>query len=98
LTKLGRVYRLRGLAIKGFRGLAIIDLMNRILPMTLECQVELLEEEFKENQKEGRDLKRRIAAIERLIIFQKSEAAEGEVEEPPPIDEPDRVSLEESSE
>jgi len=81
LSKLGRVYRLRGLAIKGFRGLAVIEVMNRILPMTLERQVELLEEELKENEKNGCDLKRRIASIERLIVFQKSEAAEGETEE-----------------
>ncbi len=98
LTKLGRVYRLRGLAIKGFRGLAVIDLMSRILPMTLERQVELLEGELKENEREGRDLKRRIASIERLIAFQKSEASEAEATESPTTEEPDTVSIEESSE
>lgn len=74
LTRLGRVYRLRGLAIKGFRSLAVIDVMNRILPMTLERQVELLKEELAENEREGRALRRRIASLEELIAFQQSEA------------------------
>jgi voltage-gated potassium channel len=102
LSKLGRVYRLRGLAIKGFRGLAVIELMNRILPMTLERQVELLEADLEENEREGRDLKRRIASIERLIAFQKSEAAgeatESEATESATTEEPDSVSVEKSRE
>ena len=76
LAKMGRVYRLQGLAIKGFRGLAVIEAMNRILPRTLERQVELLKEQLAENEKEGRGLQRRIVSIERLIAFQKSEATE----------------------
>ncbi|HJN07478.1 MAG: hypothetical protein QGH33_03455 [Pirellulaceae bacterium] len=81
LAKMGRVYRLQGLAIKGFRGLAVIEAMNRILPRTLERQVELLKEQLAENEKEGRGLQRRIASIERLIAFQKSEAIEGNATE-----------------
>ena len=94
LTKLGRVYRLRGLAIKGFRGLAVIEVMNRILPMTLERQVELLKEQLTENEREGRDLQQKIASIERLIIFQKSEAAEDDATEPATIEEPDTSNFE----
>lgn len=78
LTKLGRVYRLRGLAIKAFRAMAVVDLMNRVLPMTLERQLELLKEDLAENQRDGRDLQRRIAALESLIASQQADAATDE--------------------
>lgn len=74
LTRLGRVYRLRGLTIKAFRGLAVIEVMHRILPMTLERQVELLKEDLADHERHGRELRKKIASIEQLIESRRSEA------------------------
>lgn len=98
LTKLGRVYRLRGLAIKAFRGLAVIDVMSRILPMTLERQVELLKGQLAENEREGRDLRRRIASIERLIVFQQAEVQKRSATAEVVVHEPGAVGAENAGE
>lgn len=92
LTKLGRVYRLRGLAIKGFRAMAVVDVMSRILPMTLERQVELLKEDLAENERAARDLQRRIASIERLIVSRENKPAASEDPEEAAVPEPDAVA------
>jgi len=67
LTRLSRVYRMRGLAIRAFRGLAVFEVMNRLLRVTPERQIELLKEQLAETESEARDLRRRIASIECLL-------------------------------
>jgi len=64
LTKMGRVYRLRGLAMRVFRGVLLVELFRRVLWITPERRLRALREELREKELEADRLRREIAAVE----------------------------------
>lgn len=52
LSKIVRVYRLRGLAMRGLRALLILELFSRLLRTTPEQRIEKLMAEYREKQEE----------------------------------------------
>ena len=75
LTKMSRLYRLRGLAMRGFRALLLLELINRMLGVPPEKQLRRLREQLREKEKEVAALRTVIVDLEKLIAAQKEEEA-----------------------
>jgi hypothetical protein len=65
-SKMARVYRLRGLAMKGFRALLLFEVLNRLLRITPEKRIRKLKEQLSQKELEMSVLKRRIRELEEL--------------------------------
>ncbi|MCM2370213.1 potassium channel protein [Aporhodopirellula aestuarii] len=67
LTKLARAYRLRGMVLKAFRALVLLDVSTRLFRKTPEKQLKRLREELVVTQREARLIRLLIARLEREI-------------------------------
>jgi len=65
LTKLARVYRLRGTAIKAFRALVLLELFQRFWGGDAERRIEKLQRRLAEVESEAKSIRRKIAKLER---------------------------------
>ncbi len=64
LQQLARVYRLRGLSMRGFRALLMLEVLNRVVPTANEKRLKRLREELEEKEHEIADLRMQIAVLE----------------------------------
>lgn len=65
LTRLARVYRLRGTAIKVFNGLLVLEFFHRALSRDPERRIARLQEQLAEAEWQAKELRRKIARLER---------------------------------
>ena len=75
LTRMGRVYRLRGLAMRAFRGVLLLELVNRVLRVKPERRIRALRELLEEKEREVVRLRGEIAAMEALIASRQQAAS-----------------------
>jgi len=80
LTKLGRAYRLRGIMIKAFRALVLLDLVERLFGGDPERRIAKLQYRADELEKQARLVRQKIA---RLRLDQESESADSPGPESP---------------
>ncbi len=64
LQQLARVYRLRGLSMRGFRALLMLEVVNRVVPTGHEKRLKRLREDLEEKENEIEDLRMQIAVLE----------------------------------
>ena len=64
LARLIRVYRLRGLSMRGFRALLLLEVVNRIVPTATEKRLARLKDDLEEKQHEIEELRKQIAELE----------------------------------
>lgn len=65
ITKMARVYRLRGTAAKMVRALMLFDLVQRITGGSLDRRIEKLQRTLADLEAESEDIRRRIGRLER---------------------------------
>lgn len=75
LGRMSRVYRLRGLAIRAFRALLLLDVIARLIGRSPQTQLNKLLAILAEKEAEVADLRKEIARLETLIAQQAIEAA-----------------------
>ena len=64
LTKTSRIYRMRGLLMKTYRALLLIEAINRLINGSPEKQLRRLKASLVEKEEELQDFKKKIAALE----------------------------------
>jgi voltage-gated potassium channel len=74
LSRMGRVYRLRGLAVKAFRALLLFEIVYRLTGITPEKRLVRLQSLLEENQAEADDIREQIKSLEAIIAQQNSDA------------------------
>jgi voltage-gated potassium channel len=67
LGKMSRLYRLRGLAMRAFRALMLLELVNRLLGVSLEKRLRKLREQLEEKEQEIESLRRVIIKLEKEL-------------------------------
>jgi voltage-gated potassium channel len=65
LTRMARVYRLRGTALKAFRALILLELLQRILGRNTEREIEKLRKKLIDVEAKAKEIRREIARIQR---------------------------------
>jgi len=65
LTKLARVYRLRGTAVKVFNGLLVLEFFHRALGGDPERRIARLQEQLADVELQAKELRRKIVKLER---------------------------------
>jgi voltage-gated potassium channel len=75
LTKMGRVYRMRGLLAKTVRAFLVLELVHRIFKTSPEKRLEQLLAQAEDKEDELRELQQRITAVRAQM---ESESAESE--------------------
>jgi voltage-gated potassium channel len=81
ITKMARVYRLRGTAVRAFRGLILLEFFHRFLGMDLEQRIRKLERQLDEVESEAKEIRRRITRLQRQQQERAAEIGSG-AEEP----------------
>ncbi|MEW4487122.1 hypothetical protein AB1L42_03525 [Thalassoglobus sp. JC818] len=76
LSKSARVFRLRGLAMRAWRAILILQIVDRILHRDQEKRLRMLEEQIAEKQKEIEELRDEARLVRESIEAQKAEEAE----------------------
>lgn len=77
VTRATRVYRVRGLALRVWRGLLAMDVISRLARMTPEAKIETLRKLIEEKQREIENMEEEIAELElKIKPAQQNEAAE----------------------
>ncbi len=71
---MGRLYRLRGLAMRAVRALMILKLINRLLRIGPERQLKQLRAVLEEKEHEIDLLREEIQSLEKLVAQQAAEA------------------------
>jgi len=72
LTKMLRVYRMRGTAVKALRGLIVLDLFSRFFQPDAEQVVEKLQQELREAEGKVRLIRRKLTKLEGELEKEKS--------------------------
>jgi hypothetical protein len=67
LAKLARVYRLRGLSMRVFRAILLLDVLTRLMPTNNHKRLVRLRTELEEKEYEISELRKRIAELEARI-------------------------------
>ncbi len=67
VTRATRVYRMRGLALRVWRGLLAMDVISRLARMSPEAKIETLQKMIQEKQREIEDLEEEISELETQI-------------------------------
>jgi voltage-gated potassium channel len=65
LTKVARVYRLRGTAVKALRALVLLDFIQRLMTSDLDRSIEKLQRQLDDVDAEAKEIRRKIARLER---------------------------------
>lgn len=81
VTRATRVYRMRGLALRVWRGLLAMDVISRLARMSPEAKIETLKELISEKQREIQGLEEEIAELELQIKPSVDEEAAKEIRE-----------------
>lgn len=75
LTRMARVYRLRGTALKAFRALILLELLQRVLGRNTEREIEKLRAKLIDIEAKAKEIRREIARIQRRSIETSSRTA-----------------------
>ena len=75
LARLVRVYRLRGLSMRGFRALLLLEVLNRVVPTANEKRLTRLRDELEEKEHEIEDLRMQIAVLEAQQLVPKKKGS-----------------------
>lgn len=67
LTRTARVYRLRGLAMRAYRAILVLEVIQRLMHRNPEKRLETLKEQLAQMELDMDDLKSQIAALEESI-------------------------------
>ncbi|WP_144976745.1 hypothetical protein [Bremerella volcania] len=81
VTRATRVYRMRGLALRVWRGLLAMDVISRLARMTPEAKIETLRKLIQEKQREIENLEGEIAELETQIKPATADEAAKEIRE-----------------
>lgn len=65
LTKMARVYRLRGTAAKGLRALILLELAQRFTPGSVDRSIEKLQRQLDDLQEQAKEVRHKITRLER---------------------------------
>lgn len=65
LTKLGRMYRLRGTAVKALRALILLEFFHRFISTNIDRKIEKLQTQLSELESEAKEIRRKISRLER---------------------------------
>lgn len=74
LTKMLRVYRMRGTALRALRGLIVLDLFSRFFKADHEQVVEQLENELREAEARVRVIRRKLMRAQQIVTESNTEA------------------------
>ena len=73
LTKMGRIYRMRGLLAKTIRAFLVLELVHRIFKTSPEKRLEKLMAQVEDKQDELRELQQRVASVRAELESQQSD-------------------------
>ncbi len=93
LTKMARVYRLRGTAVKALRALIVLEFFHRFISNDVERKIKKLQTQLADVESEAKEIRRKIARLER--DRSRDEAILGNSQGIDPLD--DNLPLEESA-
>lgn len=74
-SRVARVYRLRGLSMRMFRGILVLDIIHRLMAGKPEKRLPKLQEQLAEKEAEIKQLRAEIAELEALLAEKKEEDA-----------------------
>ncbi|MAI73704.1 MAG: potassium channel protein [Rhodopirellula sp.] len=80
-TKMLRVYRMRGTALKALRGLIVLDLFSRFFKAEPEQMVEQLQADLREAEAKVRVIRRKLTRAQQIKMDANAEAERGAVAE-----------------
>ncbi len=67
LTKLARVYRLRGTAVKALKGLLVLEFFHRVAGTNPQRRIEKLRRQLDDVELEAKQIRREIVKLERMV-------------------------------
>lgn len=70
LTRMGRIYRLRGTALKAFRALILLEFFHRFMKIDLDRKIENLETQLADLESQAKEIRHQIARLKRDQIEQ----------------------------
>jgi uncharacterized coiled-coil protein SlyX len=85
VTKVGRAYRLRGLSSRMFRGVLVMDLVQRFIERDPHKQLEKLREQLAERESEIEQLRATIERLETKVASRRNAAQKAQCEQEPPL-------------
>ena len=65
ITKMARIYRLRGTAVKALRALVLLDFFQRVMHSNVDRSIENLQRQLGDLEAEAKEVRRKIARLER---------------------------------
>ena len=71
LSRVVRAYRLRGVAMRGFRALLVLEIIHRLLRTKPESRIMKLEQKYEEKRRELEELQEQISLLKRRLEDQK---------------------------
>lgn len=80
LTKMGRVYRMRGLIAKTIRAFLVLELVHRILRTSPEKRLEKLLTQVEEKEEELRELKQQVASVQAKLQSQSDDKSDNSLQ------------------
>ncbi|MEM8733275.1 MAG: potassium channel protein, partial [Planctomycetota bacterium] len=87
VSKLVRAYRLRGVAMRGFRALMVLEVIHRVMRIKPESRIQKLELEYAEKELELRELREQIDELKLQVASQSA----------PPSDQQSEMAAAETS-
>jgi voltage-gated potassium channel len=87
IAKVGRAYRLRGLGSRMFRGVLVLELVQRFIERDPTKQLDKLREQLAEREYEIEQLRATIQRLEAKVASRKSAAQKANCEQEPPLPE-----------
>ena len=66
LTKIARVYRLRGTAVKVFRALILLEFFQRVFKVDVQHSIDKLQRQLKDVEQQARTIRRKIKRLEKI--------------------------------
>ncbi len=75
ITKMARIYRLRGTAVKAIRALVLIDFIQRLMHSDVERSIGRLQRQLEEVEAEAKEIRRKIVRLEKRRLREEAETA-----------------------
>ncbi|TWT33080.1 hypothetical protein [Blastopirellula retiformator] len=86
VTKASRIYRLRGLALRFWRGIIALDMLSRLMQLDDDRRIEMLEELVAEKEEELEKIREQIAELE-TRVESKSKVAAPQITSATPVED-----------
>ena len=92
LTNLSRVYRVRGVAMKALRALMMLEIVGRVIPVSLQRKLRRLQREMRDKKEDMEELQSEIEKVKAQIALEEAEKAKLEEDNDEPLSPQDKLT------